>query len=70
MGYLIRIMYGKENPAHIKRFRFESKSETADADFDKAVKEINEINHTKGRLNTQEEKLKHYKKYGFSRISL
>lgn len=70
MSYLIRIMYGKENPARLKRFRFDSKSETSDIEFDKAVKEINEIYATKGRFSSQEEVLEHFKKYGFSRISI
>lgn len=70
MGYLIRVMYGKNEPAKIKRFRFDSNSETAEADFDKAVKALNIIYHTNGRFNTQEEIIEHFRKYGFSRISI
>ena len=54
MGYLINIMYGKNEPAKIKRFRFDSSSETAEEDFDKAVKALNIIYHINGRFNKQE----------------
>lgn len=57
-------MYGKNEPAKIKRFRFDSSSETAKEDFDKAVKELNIIYKTNGRFDTKEEILEYFKNMG------
>ena len=44
------------------------KDETAEEEFDKAVKEINRIYHETGRFATKEEVVKHFAKYGFYRF--
>lgn len=68
MSFVINIMYGEV--AKTKRFRFYSESSIAEEQFDKAVKEINEIYHTTGRFKTIEEVINHFAKYGFSRAPL
>lgn len=69
MCFMIRVMYG-EGSCWTKRFGFTSDSETATEDFDKAVKSINKIYKETGRFKTQQEVLKHFKKYGFTQYPL
>lgn len=61
-GYTIRIMYGNK----IQKFNFATDNdETADENFDKAVKEINKIYKQYGRFTTKDEVISHFAKYGF-----
>lgn len=69
MSYLIRIMYGKD-VATTQRFRFDAMSNQTDDDFDKAVKDLNQIYKERGRFDTQQEIIEHFKKYGYNRIAI
>lgn len=68
MSYLINIAFG--NVRTVKRFRFESESETSDEDFDKAVKSINKKYKDNGRFMSQSEVIDHFKKFGFYRLPI
>lgn len=64
-GFYIRIMFGNQ----LQSFGFATDNdETAEEDFDKAVKEINKIYHDTGRFSTKEEVIAHFAKYGFHRF--
>lgn len=64
-GFHIRIMFGNQ----LQMFSFATdKDDTAEEEFDKAVKEINRIYHETGRFATKEEVMKHFAKYGFYRF--
>lgn len=69
MSYLIRIMYGKD-VATTQRFRFDAIDNQTDDDFDKAVKSLNKIYKERGRFDTQQEIIEHFKKYGYNRIAI
>ena len=66
--YLINIMFGE--PRQLKRFRFVPIEDANVTDFDKAVKELNEIYKERGRFSSQAEIISHFYKYGFERCAL
>lgn len=66
-SFSIRIYY---NENVLKLFTFATNNdETAEEEFDKAVKEINKIYKENGRFKTQKEVIDHFSKYGFYRVA-
>ena len=66
-GFHIRISVGQR----IQRFDFATNNyESAEIDFDKAVKELNSIYKTTGKFSTEEEVIDHFLKYGFYKYKM